>query len=291
VDLLLATSSAEVAELRRIGARPRAEVVVPCGVNLEQFRAAGPVAPRTPGRRRVVVVSRLVERKGIAEVVAAVADLPDVELVVAGGPPGGVLDDDPTALALVALAERLGIADRVELRGAVPRQQIPALLRSADVVACCPWYEPFGMVAVEAMACGVPVVASDIGGLAETVVHGVTGLRVPPRSPAAIAAALRQLLDHPALHRSMGEAGLHRAARYGWHAVAAQTYGHLAALAPREQPVRARRRGAPAGPGPARISSPDSAASAASANGATSSGPPGASGPAPPATSLAGGSR
>jgi glycosyltransferase involved in cell wall biosynthesis len=236
VDLLLATSTSEIAELERNGARLRRSVVVPCGVNLAQFRATGPSEPRPADRHRVVVVSRLVERKGIADVLTAVADLPDVDLVIAGGPPAGVLDDDPEARRLLLLADELGIADRVELRGAVTRAEVPGLLRSADVVACCPWYEPFGLVAVEAMACGVPVLASDVGGLAETVVHGLTGLRVRPRDPAHIAAALRQLLDDPGCRRAMGQAGVRRAARYGWHAVAAQTYGHLAALVRRTGP-------------------------------------------------------
>jgi len=231
VDLVLATSGSEIAELHRCGARPAQAVVVPCGVNLAQFRSAGPHEARPPGRHRVVVVSRLVERKGIVDVVRAVATHPGVELIVAGGPPAGVVDDDPIARRLLALTDELGISDRVDLRGAVPRSAVPCLLRSADVVACCPWYEPFGMVAVEAMACGVPVVASDVDGLAETVVHGLTGLRVPPRDPARIAAALDQLLNDPVRRRSMGEAGLRRAAHYGWHAVAARTYGYLSALA------------------------------------------------------------
>ena len=81
------------------------------------------------------------------------------------------------------------MADRVVFTGAVPRAQVPALIRSADVVVCTPWYEPFGITPLEAMACGVPVVASAVGGLTDTVVHGTTGLLVPPRDPAALAAA------------------------------------------------------------------------------------------------------
>src|ERR671913_424072 len=82
------------------------------------------------------------------------------------------------------------VAPRVRLLGGVARADLPDLLRSADVVACCPWYEQFGMVAVEAMACGVPVVASDVGGLAESVQDGVTGLLVPARRPDRIPHAL-----------------------------------------------------------------------------------------------------
>jgi glycosyltransferase involved in cell wall biosynthesis len=115
------------------------------------------------------------------------------------------------------------VAGRVRLLGGVERAALPALLRSADVVACCPWYEQFGMVAVEAMACGVPVVVSAVGGLAETVQDGVTGVHVPPRRPDRIADAMTELLDDPERRRCMGAAGVSRAQRYGWDRIAAET--------------------------------------------------------------------
>ena len=214
-DRIIATTADERRELLAMGASPPRVAVVPCGVDLERFHPEGPMVAR--GRRqRVVVVSRLVERKGIGNVISAVAALPDVELLIAGGPPAGFVDADPEARRFQDLARRLGIADRVVLLGAVARHEVPTLLRSADVVACCPWYEPFGLVAIEAMACGVPVVASAVGGLAETVVHGSTGVLVEPRSPAAIAEALRRVLGDADRRLAMGRAGAERARRYGW---------------------------------------------------------------------------
>jgi glycosyltransferase involved in cell wall biosynthesis len=219
---IVATSADEASELVHMGASPDRITVVPCGVDLDHFRPTGPTEPRG-SRPRVLVLGRLVERKGIGNVLTALTMLPDVELVVAGGPPRDRLADDVDARRLQKLAHELGVASRVEFRGAVDRADVPALLRSADVVACCPWYEPFGIVAVEAMACGRPVVASAVGGLAESVVDGRTGLLVPPRQPNRIADALDRLLRDDGLRTRLGRAGARRSRRYGWDAIAAET--------------------------------------------------------------------
>ncbi|MEX1142996.1 MAG: glycosyltransferase [Thermoleophilaceae bacterium] len=231
VDRIVATCSDEVFELVRLGARPRRVSVVPCGVDLDLFRPDGPVRPRRPGLRRIVTVGRLVERKGIGSAIEALAEVPGVELVVAGGPGADELDSDPAVDRLRAIAHDVGVADRVTLAGRLGREEIPALIRSADALVSVPWYEPFGIVPVEAMACGVPVVASAVGGMIDTVVDGGTGLHVPPRDPAAVAATLRRLLGDDALRAQLGAAGAARARRrYGWDRVAAATqeaYRHV----------------------------------------------------------------
>lgn len=220
-DRILATSSDELFELARLGADGRRISVIPCGVDLELFRPQGLAAPRRPGLRRVVVVTRLVERKGVGNVISALALVPGAELLVAGGPDRAHLDADPEVRRFRRLAQAEGVADRVHFVGALEHHQVPWLLRSADVVACVPWYEPFGMVALEAMACGVPVVAAAVGGLVDTVVDGVTGMHVPPRRPDEVALALRTLLRRPELRASMGAAGAERARRrYGWDVIA-----------------------------------------------------------------------
>jgi D-inositol-3-phosphate glycosyltransferase len=223
VDRIIATTRDEARELVVMGGDPTRISIVPCGVDLDRFHPEGPAEPTDRGRSRVVVVSRLVERKGIGNVIEAVAALPDVHLVIAGGPPQALLDTDPVARRIVELAEQLGAADRIDLRGAVPRDRVPELIRSADVVACCPWYEPFGLVAIEAMACGIPVVASRVGGLAETVLDGVTGLHVAPRAPAEIAAAIAALLGNTDARHAMGRRAARRARRFGWDQVACDT--------------------------------------------------------------------
>jgi D-inositol-3-phosphate glycosyltransferase len=115
----------------------------------------------------------------------------------------------------------------------VPRDAMPGILRSADAVVCTPWYEPFGIVPLEAMACGVPVVAAAVGGLRDTVVDRSTGLHVPPKDPEAIAMALAEMLADPALRSELGRAGEKRArSRYSWDRVAAESekaYQHAVA--------------------------------------------------------------
>jgi glycosyltransferase involved in cell wall biosynthesis len=231
-DHIIATCSDEVFELLRLGAEWSRVTVVPCGVDLRLFRPDGARDERKPGVQRVLVVSRLVERKGIGNVVTALADLPGVELVIAGGPPRAQLWDDAEARRLRALAEATGVADRVEFRGNVERANLPALYRSADVVACVPWYEPFGIVPLEAMACGVPVVASAVGGLTDTVVDGITGVHVPPRRPDQVAEALAGLLADRARRAELGRTGARRTrARYGWGRVAKATLDVYTSLA------------------------------------------------------------
>ncbi len=224
VDRIIATCSDEVFELARMGADRRRISVVPCGVDLGTFRREGPAEARQPGRHRIVVISRLVERKGIADVILALRELPDAELVIAGGPPADQLASDPEGRRLIDLAAASGVRDRVEFRGGVSRADVPPLMRSADVIVSVPWYEPFGIVPVEAMACGVPVVGSAVGGLIDTIVDGETGFHVPPRQPERLAATLRTLLDDAALRRRMGRAGARRATeQYGHDEVAALT--------------------------------------------------------------------
>lgn len=228
-DRVIATCSDEVFELKAMGVDGTRVSVAPCGVDLSLFGPAGP-ADRRGRAHRLVTIGRLVPRKGVDLVIRAVHELTDrgvddVELVVIGGA-GDVrrLQEDPEAIRLLGLARELGVADRVELRGQVPRERIPELLRSADAVVCAPWYEPFGIVPLEAMACGVPVIAAAVGGLIDTVVDGQTGLHVPPRDPVALAEAVRELIRNPDQAQELGRAGHARVhARYSWDRIAAET--------------------------------------------------------------------
>jgi glycosyltransferase involved in cell wall biosynthesis len=220
---VVATCSDEVFELRRLGlARDRASIV-PCGVDTAVFTPRGRVAARS-ARPRLLVLGRLVERKGHEDAVRALARIPDAELVVVGGPPTAELDTDPFVGRLRAVAADLGVADRLVFTGSVARSDVPAWIRSADVVLAVPWYEPFGITPLEAMACGRPVVATAVGGLVDSVADGVTGDLVPARDPERLAEVVAALLADDARRTAYGSAGVERArARYRWSRVVADT--------------------------------------------------------------------
>ncbi|TLM81630.1 glycosyltransferase [Pseudarthrobacter sp. NamE5] len=228
-DRIIATCSDEVFELKAMGINTGKISIAPCGVDLSFFSADG-AADARKRQFRVLSVGRLVPRKGVDLVIRALpflreAGFDDVELlIVGGGGDSGVLHADPEVRRLMDLATELGVADQVRLQGQVSRGEMPGIFRSADAVVCAPWYEPFGIVPLEAMACGVPVVAAAVGGLRDTVVDHGTGLHVPPRDPEAIASALALLFGNPALRAELGNAGKLRAqTRYSWDRVAAET--------------------------------------------------------------------
>ncbi len=256
VDQIIATCSDEVAELEalpgtefgfdRSNAARRGQIqVVPCGVDLARFTPVGPRSlpaglPDTAGSRmRLLCVGRLVERKGVATAIEALRHLPQCHLVVAGGPDRAHLDADEEVARLRALARRAGVEDRVQFTGRVARTDLPALIRWADVVVATPWYEPFGMVTLEAMASGRPVIGSAVGGLLDTVLPGVNGLLVEPRDPAALAAAVHALMEVPLAAAVMRRAARQIAvARYGWDCVAEQILSIYQSLArPAVRPV------------------------------------------------------
>jgi D-inositol-3-phosphate glycosyltransferase len=223
-DHIVATCSDEAFELVRLGADRSCITIVPCGVDTSVFRPDGPVAERPDDMFQLVYVGRLVERKGVGNAITALREIPDAELVVAGGPEPARVGGDPEVKRLRALAVAAGVASRVRFVGRQGREDVAALLRSADVAVCVPWYEPFGIVPIEAMACGVPVVASAVGGLIDTVVHGQTGVHVPARDPGAIAAVVNELLSSPSVRAQLGRAGVKRVrARYTWERIAAST--------------------------------------------------------------------
>jgi glycosyltransferase involved in cell wall biosynthesis len=239
VTHVVATCTDEVFELRRLGLSTEKVSIVPCGVDTSVFTPRGPVAPRGD-RQRLLVLGRLVERKGQEDAVRALVEVPDAELVVVGGPAVEELGTDPEVQRLRAVAERLGVADRLVFTGSISRADVPAWVRSADVVLAVPWYEPFGITPLEAMATGRPVVATAVGGLVDSVVDGVTGDLVPPRAPQRLGEVLAALLADDERRTAYGAAGVKRArSRYRWSRVVADTDAVYRQVLSQRTPVEA----------------------------------------------------
>jgi glycosyltransferase involved in cell wall biosynthesis len=203
---------------------PRARLtVVPAGVDSARFSPDGPSAMRDPAKTRILSVGRLVERKGFGDVIQAMRYVPGAEYVVVGGPAPEQLKTDPQARRLRAMAEKFQVADRVRLVGGVPAGDMPGWYRSADLLVAAPWAEEFELSPLEAMACGVPVIGTAVGGLTETVVDGLTGDLVPARDPRALGGALRRLVNDKVRRFTYATAALDRARQaYSWKRVASQ---------------------------------------------------------------------
>jgi glycosyltransferase involved in cell wall biosynthesis len=222
------------------GAAPARIVVAPCGFDPDELWPLDQDAARAllgleRGRFTVLQLGRMVPRKGVDTVLEALALLRaqgiDAQLLVVGGDPAPGRRDAPELDRLRLLAARLGVAADVHFTGRQPRERLRLYYNAADVFVTTPWYEPFGITPVEAMACARPVVGAAVGGIKSTVVDGETGYLVPPRDPQAVAMRLSALHASPQLARTLGEAGLRRAWRhYTWRRVARQVAGVYAAV-------------------------------------------------------------
>ena len=213
LDVRLAVSEAAASF---VAARFRGDVrVVPNGVDVGRFANAEP-ADLGPGSH-VLFAGRLEPRKGFGTAVAAFelvsGDLPDLRLVVVG--------EGAEHHAVDGLAP--AVRGRTDMRGFVPEADKPGVFAAADAfMAPATGGESFGIVLVEAMAAGVPVVASDIPGYRGVVTDGGNGLLVPPEDPVALAEALRRLLQDPELASRLREGGRAAAGRFDWSAVTDQ---------------------------------------------------------------------
>jgi len=223
VRSVLAESSAELTELTGLGVPRAAITVVPFGIDTSKFGPLGPQARR--GKRpRLLAAAPSSHEHGLDTVVRALAALPGAELLIAGGPPRAEIGDNPILHDLAELAERAGVSDRVMFTGKISQARMPALLRSADLFVHVASDEPTGILPVEAMACGTPVVAAAGGADQDAVVDGATGVLVAPGSAGALARRIRQLLASPMLLEGFGIAAADRArSRYSWERVGQET--------------------------------------------------------------------
>jgi len=220
---VLASTGTEAADLLSMGV-PRASVnLVPCGVDTTEFAPDGPVAKRG-SRPRLVAVSRLGERQGLGTLLHMLTRVPGAELVIAGGPARAQLRKDETYQGLTSLAEHLGVTDRLSFTGQVAPEDLPALLRSADLLVSAVPYDASGAVALAAMACGTPVAALAVGASADAVLDGTTGVLVPLGRTGLLARRVRDLLASPLRLEAFGIAAADRAqARYSWDRISRET--------------------------------------------------------------------
>jgi len=211
--------------------------VIPNAVESENFMPNGNHKRKGPFKVQVLTVARLIPRKGIEDLLHAVQLLNDktVELRIQGS---GSHSDSQQRLAI-----RLGIQDQVTFGGFKPRQLLPYVYQNADIFALPSHSESCAMALLEAMACGLPVVATRIGGTTEHMEDGMNGFLVPPRDPRALAKALERLVRNPDLRRTMGRLNANKIRQsYTWDAVAEAylgTYEEIISKRNRKEPVHA----------------------------------------------------
>jgi glycosyltransferase involved in cell wall biosynthesis len=213
-DCVIATSPQEAAHLRQLLSPQGRIEIIPCGIDGDHFSHISKIAARQrlgiPQAQRVVTyVGRFDERKGIETLVRACGEVTGAfRLYLVGGSRSGGADE-AEFLRIQALVQDLGLGDVTTFTGRIGQDQLPAYYASADVCVVPSHYEPFGLVAIEAMTAGTPVIASNVGGLQYTVVHEETGLLVPPRQPKTLALAIEHILHHPLRQQRYGKAAHH----------------------------------------------------------------------------------
>src|SRR5579884_60098 len=240
-DAIVASTAQELnALVEGYGARPEQVSVIPPGVDLRAFEPVDRGLARAAlglAGEVLLFVGRLDPVKGVDTLLQALAELkdrPTLRLLVAGGsPPGGRVDADEAYLR--HLAAELGVAERVTWLGPVDQERLPLYYAAADACAVPSRYESFGLVALEALACGAALVAAPVGGLPQIVRDGESGLLVPERTPALFADRIARVLDDPKLAARLRANARRAVLDFSWAANAARTralYERLGALEP-----------------------------------------------------------
>ena len=208
--------------VRSLGIAPQKLAVVPNGVDLERFAPA----PRSgDGAPVVVSVGRLIMNKGLLDLIEAAALLRDADVAFELR----LIGEGPQRAALEVAVQRHRLEERVRFLGR--RDDVPELLGQSDVFVRPSLSEGMSLAVLEAMAAGLPVVASDVSGTRELIADGESGAIVPPGNPRRLASALRPLLEDHAGRRAMGQAARRRAERHGWDRVADATWAELERVA------------------------------------------------------------
>lgn len=230
-DRVVATSPQEKEHMRSLVSSKGKIDIISCGTDIERFGSIARATARrqlgiAPETKVVLYVGRFDRRKGIETLVRAVSrsavPKADLKLIIGGGWRAGESDGKERD-RIGSIVEELGLSDITSFPGALSREILPAYYAAADVCVVPSHYEPFGLVAIEAMACGTPVIASDVGGLKYTVVPQETGLLAPPKNEAAFAEALDRLLLNSIWRQQLGHTGRRRVETYfSWDGIGSQ---------------------------------------------------------------------
>lgn len=222
VSMVLATSEEEASELARLAVPRSAIRVIPAGIDAERFCPEDSRAKATATPMLVAFADD--QALGLITVIRALTQLPDVRLTIIGGPDARHMPRSGPFRELAQVATALQVRNRVTFAGQVAAEELPALLRSADVMVSAATYDPTGLSAIQAMACGLPAVASAVGGQRDAVIDGITGLLLAPEHPAMLVQRLRALLARPAMLQAYSIAAADRArSRYSIERVGQET--------------------------------------------------------------------
>ncbi len=234
-DRIIAFSGHERDAMARLyGADPDRVMLAPCGVDLAKFRPMDQKEARQKlglnGEKLLLYVGRVEPLKGLDLLVETAAQMEAGEenvrmMVVGGGGPG-----EPETDRVRRLAEQRQVHGQIDFVGRVDHDQLPLYYNAADVCVVPSFYESFGLVALESMACGTPVVATRVGGLPSLVHHGHTGYLKPWRCPEAFANSVEMILSSERLQESLGMAARQRAELMGWANVASMISDEYRAL-------------------------------------------------------------
>ncbi|MEH2414358.1 glycosyltransferase family 4 protein [Nostoc sp.] len=231
-ERIVATSPQEKEHMRSLVSTKGNIDIIPCGADIQRFGSIAREAARhelgiDKEAKVVLYVGRFDPRKGIETLVRAVnesalGDSNNLQLIIGGGSTPGNSDGIERD-RIEQIVNELGMSDFTIFAGRLSQDILPTYYAAADVCVVPSHYEPFGLVAIEAMASGTPVVASDVGGLQFTVVHEETGLLVPAQDVDAFASAIDRILLNPQWRDELAKAGRKRVeSKFSWHGVAIQ---------------------------------------------------------------------
>lgn len=231
-DMVIAECPQDKEDLiRHYNAPPEKITIIPCGVNPEEMfplnKQVARMHLKLPLDEHILLqLGRMVPRKGVDNVIEALGKMKymgkKTRLIIVGGEAEVCGEGiNPEIARLKKVAKEAGVQQSVTFAGRKSRDELKYYYAAADLFITTPWYEPFGITPLEAMACGTPVVGAAVGGIRYSVQDGKTGALVPPRQPEALAEKLNTLLADPALLAAMGQQAIRRVHNlFTWHHVA-----------------------------------------------------------------------